>query len=53
MIYLEKTHLGWEQIAASWKDIFVSTFPHLEKFSGSVIQYLITPTIQYMRGNKD
>ncbi|KAA6355049.1 MAG: putative dynein heavy chain, partial [Streblomastix strix] len=34
MIYLEKTHLGWEQIAASWKDIFVSTFPHLEKFSG-------------------
>ncbi|KAA6361578.1 MAG: hypothetical protein EZS28_042894, partial [Streblomastix strix] len=30
MIYLEKTHLGWEHIAASWKDLFVARFPHLE-----------------------
>ncbi|KAA6359708.1 MAG: putative dynein heavy chain, axonemal, partial [Streblomastix strix] len=31
MIYLEKTHLGWEHIAASWKNLFVARFPHLEK----------------------
>ncbi|KAA6365788.1 MAG: putative dynein heavy chain [Streblomastix strix] len=31
MIYLEKTHLGLEHIAASWKDLFVARFPHLEK----------------------
>ncbi|KAA6366574.1 MAG: putative dynein heavy chain, partial [Streblomastix strix] len=31
MIYLEKIHLGWEHIAASWINLLIARFPHLEK----------------------